>query len=40
MSSVTIEAGKDALNVAIAAIDKKIKELKGDFTIDKAVRYG
>ena len=35
VSSVTIEAGRDALNTAIASIEKKIKELKGDFSMDK-----
>ena len=38
VSSVTIEAGRDALNTAIASIEKKIKELKGDFSIDKQVQ--
>jgi translation initiation factor 2 alpha subunit (eIF-2alpha) len=37
VSSVTIDAGKEALNTALAAIDKKIKELKGDFSVDKQV---
>lgn len=35
VSSVTIEAGKEALSVALAVIEKSIRALRGDFTIDK-----
>lgn len=35
VSSVTIESGKQALNTAILVIEKQVKLLKGDFSVDK-----
>ncbi len=39
VSSVTVETGKEALNLALNAIESKVKEINGDFTIDKQVFY-
>lgn len=40
VSSATIEAGKEALNITLSAIESKAKNLKGDFIIDKQVIVG
>ena len=39
VSSVTIEAGKEALTIAVSTIEKRVKEWKGDFSMDKQVQH-
>lgn len=40
VSSATIEAGKEALNITLSTIESKTKDFKGDFIIDKQVIVG
>lgn len=37
VSSATIEAGRDSLSITLQTIEAQIKELKGDFVVDKQV---
>lgn len=37
VSSASIETGKEALITTLSTIEQKMKELKGDFIIDKLV---
>ena len=39
VSSATVEAGREALMVGLGQVEAEIKKAKGEFTLDKQVRW-